>query len=467
MTHQRVLYVSPEVNPFLKLTSGAEICAGLPKFIKEYGHEIRVIMPKYKVINDHKFVLRDVIRLKEVPVTVNGVEKIATVKSSFIPDSKVQIYFVEIPGFYTDTNFLNKDGSPKPDALLELAFFSKAVLELLKILCWYPHLLHTNEWQSGLIHYYLKNQYNENDDYNKVKTIHSIHNLNQHGVFSAEEFSAIGLPENAIPNGSLLKYAIEDCSVLTLDNEESLMIYEEDEFYTSLHHHAKLEIVPHGYDDLVWNPQAKKMKQVYTSETIEQKSVNKKYLTHKKDLEYDDNIPVVVINIDKDFEYLGQIESWVARQSSKGVYFVLTSLDKDINRRFDDYDLMGDNYVFLRSSTNDDLKNYIAASEFYINMCNRSFYNYRFAISTPFGTIPAGQRSQFVDQFVSFDEDAENFNSVLVDNIKDDFDELVDRLIHVYHNADLPEVGRRLMSMLISWTPSGMRIGKIYDNLID
>lgn len=467
MTQQRVLFVAPEVNPFLKLTSGAELCAGLPKFIKEYGHEIRVIMPKYKVINDHKFVLRDVIRLKEVPVEVNGEKQIATVKSSFIPDSKVQIYFVEIPGFYKDTNFLNEGGSPKDTAIRELAFFSQAVLELLKILCWYPHLIHTNEWQSGLVHYYLKNNYKDNADYNSIRTVHSIHSVKDHGIFSDKDYKSVGIDSAEIPNNSMLQYAIEDCSVLTLDNEESLMEYEENSFYTSMNHSAKLEIIPSGYDDLVWNAQAKKMKQVYTLETIEQKDGNKRYLTHKKDLEYDDNIPVITLNIDKDFEYLGQIEEWVTRQKDKGAYFILTSLDKDINRKFEDYDLMGDNYVFLRSATNDELKNYIASSEFYVSMCNRSYYNYRFAISIPFGTIPAGQKSEFVDQFTSYEEDNENFNSVLVNHIKDDFDALVDQMIHVYHNVDRLEVGRRLMQMLISWTPSGMRIGKIYDSLLD
>ena len=105
MTQQRILYVTPEVYPFAKFTSMSELCAGLPKYIKEYGHEIRVVMPKYKFIIDSKFVLRDVIRLKEVPVEINGEKHVACVKSSFIPDSKIQIYFVEIEGFFNYNSF--------------------------------------------------------------------------------------------------------------------------------------------------------------------------------------------------------------------------------------------------------------------------------------------------------------------------------------------------------------------------
>lgn len=465
MTQQKVLYITPEVHPFLKLTSASEICAGLPKYIKEYGHEIRVVMPKYKSINDHKYVLRDVIRLKEVPVTVNGEDKVATVKSSFIPDSKVQIYFVEIPGFFKNNSFLNENNEISKESLRELAFFSKSVLELLKILCWYPDIIHTNEWQSGLLHYYLNEEYRMMDEYSSVKTIHSVHNLNAKGIVDKNDLDDLSIDPKQFDESSLLKYAIDDCEVLTLNNEESLMIYEEDDFYKEFVGKKRLEIIPHGYDDIVWNPQAKKMKQVYTADTLEQKDVNKKYLTHKKDLELIENAPVVVLNVDKDFKYLNEIEKWLESQEEKQIYIVLTSLDKDVNKKYDDFDIMGDNYVYLRSSTNDELKNYIAASEFYVNLCNRSFYNQRFAISAPFGTIISGERSEVFDQFVSYEEDEENFNSVLVNDIKDDFGLLLDTMIEVYKKHDIIEIQKRVINMLISWQPSGMRIGKIYDDL--
>ena len=464
MTQQRVLFVSPEVYPFKKFTSAAEICAGIPKYIKEYGHEIRVIMPKYKSIIDHKFVLRDVIRLKEVPVEINGEKLIACVKSSFIPDSKVQIYFVEIPGFFNESVFKD-DGSIGSGALRELAFFSKATLELLKILFWFPDLIHTNEWQSGLIHHYLRKDYGDDENYRNIKTIFSLHNLENHGEFEQSELNKIGIELDSNNELSLLKSAMNDAEIVTLNNEESLLDYEEMDYFKSFNGSKAIEIIPHGYDDLVWNPQAKKMKQIYTQETIEQKEVNKKYLTHKKDLDLPENHPIVVIQIDSDFQYLSEIETWLGRQEDKDIFILLTSVEKDINKAYDDFSLLGKNYVYLKSTTNDELKNYIAASDFYINFCNRSYYNHRFGISVPFGTIVAGQRGEVVDQFMSVEEDKENFNSILVDNIKDDFDNLIDNVISVYNTMNIKDIQKRVMSMLVSWMPSGMRIGKAYDKL--
>ena len=128
-------------------------------------------------------------------------------------------------------------------------------------------------------------------------------------------------------------------------------------------------------------------------------------------------------------------------------------------------DIIGHNFIFLKSATNDELKNYIAASEFYINLCDRGYYNHRFGISVPFGTIPCGQRGVVMDQFLSIEEDEENFNSILVDDIEKDFDYLIDKAISTFKNMNMIEIQKRVISMLISWNPSGMRVGKIYDNL--
>ena len=465
MTQQRVLFISPEVYPFAKFTSMSELCAGLPKYIKEYGHEIRVVMPKFKFINDNKFILRDVIRLKEVPVEVNGEKQVACVKSSFIPDSKVQIYFVELDGFFRYDSFYNDDGSLRDGILRELAFFSKTCLELLKILHWSPEVIHGNDWQSVLPSYYLDHEYKDDEFFQDVKKVFSIHNPEKLGVFSEKEFKSAGLNRDDFPDDSLLKYGLKSTQVLTLNNEESLMIYENSSEFDFIRDKVKLEIIPHGYDDLVWNPQSKKMKQVYTYETLDQKDMNKKYLTHKKDLDLIENAPVVTIHVDRDFEYLDELESWLQRQEEKPVYIIITTLEKDVLKVLEEADIIGENFIFLKSSSNDELKNYIASSEFYINLCNRDYYNHRFGISVPFGTIVCGQKGIIGDQFVSVDEDKENFNSILVDDIKKDFDKMIDSAIDIFKTKDLSEIQQRVISMLVSWSPSGMRVGKIYDNL--
>ncbi len=150
MNQLKIWYISSEVYPFAKTSILGDITGSFPKSIKTKNHEIRVIMPKYKTINERKYILREVIRLRDIPVTIDGETKIVNVKSAFLPDSKVQIYFVEIQdyfgrvGLYTD----NKTGKEYADNAQRFAYFCKAALETLKILSWKPDIIHCNDWQT-------------------------------------------------------------------------------------------------------------------------------------------------------------------------------------------------------------------------------------------------------------------------------------------------------------------------------
>ena len=91
MNQFKIWYLSSEVSPFAKTGGLADVTAALPKSLKTKNQEIRLMMPKYKTINERKYILREVIRLKDIPVTINNITKTINVKSAFLPESKVQI----------------------------------------------------------------------------------------------------------------------------------------------------------------------------------------------------------------------------------------------------------------------------------------------------------------------------------------------------------------------------------------
>ena len=96
----KIFFVSPEVSPFAKTGGLAEVSGALPKVLKERGHDVRMMMPNYRAVNERKFTLRDVIRLKDMAVPVGGQLVKASGKSSFLPDSKVQIYLLYHKQFF-------------------------------------------------------------------------------------------------------------------------------------------------------------------------------------------------------------------------------------------------------------------------------------------------------------------------------------------------------------------------------
>ncbi|MCK5032002.1 MAG: glycogen/starch synthase, partial [Calditrichia bacterium] len=146
MKQYKIWYLSTEVAPFAKTGGLGDVCSSFPKALKMKDYEIRTTMPKYKIINERKYILREVIRLKEIPVTINGVTKIISAKSAFLPDSKVQIYFIDIPeyfgrvGLYAD----KQTGKDYEDNAQRFAYFCKGTIETLKILSWKPDIIHCN-----------------------------------------------------------------------------------------------------------------------------------------------------------------------------------------------------------------------------------------------------------------------------------------------------------------------------------
>ncbi len=87
----KILFVSSEIEPFAKTGGLADVSSALPQMIKEHGHDIRVMMPRYGTISDRKFKLHDVIRLKELQLPIGNSIKVANVNSSFISNLKIKV----------------------------------------------------------------------------------------------------------------------------------------------------------------------------------------------------------------------------------------------------------------------------------------------------------------------------------------------------------------------------------------
>ncbi len=58
----KILFVSPEVQPFAKTGGLGDISRSLPAALKKMGHDVRVIMPKYQSMDrfDNYFMDMDI-----------------------------------------------------------------------------------------------------------------------------------------------------------------------------------------------------------------------------------------------------------------------------------------------------------------------------------------------------------------------------------------------------------------------
>ena len=197
MTLSKVFFLSPEIDPFSNTYS-------LSNFSYKFGIlakqdkvvDIRLCQPKYGYISERKFILREVIRLKDLNIEFNSENRISNLKSAFIPNSRVQVYFLEEEDFFhpvTDLLYKSKNGRFFVNNHDKFAFFSKTALLSLKKLFWPPEVIVCNDWQMSFVPILGKNIFNKDEFYKDIKYVYIIHSLDEMRKINNQSFNALGL----------------------------------------------------------------------------------------------------------------------------------------------------------------------------------------------------------------------------------------------------------------------------------
>ena len=306
-----VLFLSSEVDPFAKTGGLADVSSALPQAIKELGHEIRIMMPRYRFISERRYKLHDIIRLKEIPIPVGKAVEQGNVKSSFISNlkEKVQVYFLDNPNYFGRDGIYQSPVGRKDykDNDERFIFFCRGVLETLKRLGWQPDIIHCNDWQTGLVPAYLKTIYSHDSFLKPIKTVFTIHNMAYQGAFTAETFHKSGLPKElyhvdgveAYGKFNFLKIGLFfSDSINTVSRRYAEEISSSDEFgagLTGLLAKRKKDLhgILNGIDYHVWNPATDDLiYRKYDAKSLDAKLDNKRALVAKFNLPFKETTPV-------------------------------------------------------------------------------------------------------------------------------------------------------------------------------
>ena len=311
----KVLFITSEVVPFVKTGGLADVSAALPQMLSEMGHEVRIVVPKYGAVDDRKFKIHEVVRLKDLKIKIGNKEVIFSLKSCFLPGQKVrvQIYFLDNQEYFGSRNSLYTDplsGENYSDNDERFILLSRSVFELISKLGWIPDVIHCNDWQCGLIPAYLRTIYKDEEQFSQFKTLFTIHNLAYQGEFPKSSFDKTGLPEELDSEKGLeiygkinfMKSGLVFADVInTVSETYAEEIRKDEELGAGLKNvlakrKNDLYGIVNGIDMRVWNPEKDKLlPKKYSIKSLNIKIENKKILTQKFRFEFDENIPVVGI----------------------------------------------------------------------------------------------------------------------------------------------------------------------------
>lgn len=177
MRKLRILYVASEINPFLQVSEVADFLRKLPAAMQEKGMEIRILIPRFGLINERKNRLHEVVRLSGINISVGDDEKPLIIKVASIPQAKLQVYFLDNEDYFQRKSvFLDKEGSFYDDNDERAIFFCKGVLETVKKLGWAPDIVHCTDWMTALIPLYLRTTYKNDPVFKDCKSVFTIYN---------------------------------------------------------------------------------------------------------------------------------------------------------------------------------------------------------------------------------------------------------------------------------------------------
>jgi starch synthase len=204
----RVLLAASEVVGFAKTGGLADVAGSLPRALARRGHECAIILPLYRGVCTGKLPLARTEHQFEIPIGTRRVP--GRLWRATLPESHVPVHLVEQPDYFERDDPAQGRGLYQftlahgrkcdyPDNGERYAFFSRAVLESLRLLDYWPDVLHNNDWQTGLVPVYLNEIYRRHGSpalrarYGRLRTLFTIHNIAYQGVFGSDVFALLGL----------------------------------------------------------------------------------------------------------------------------------------------------------------------------------------------------------------------------------------------------------------------------------
>ncbi|MCE3008502.1 MAG: glycogen/starch synthase [Bacteroidetes bacterium] len=177
MEKLRILYATMEIDPFLVLSDSANFIRSLPQGLQEKGHEIRILMPRFGVINERRNRLHEVVRLSGINIRVGNEEKPLTIKVATIPNARLQVYFLDNEDYFQRKSVLTdpKSKTFHEDNHERSIFFCKGVIETVRKLGWTPNIIHCHGWMTALIPLYLKTHFREDPIFRDSKTLYTVY----------------------------------------------------------------------------------------------------------------------------------------------------------------------------------------------------------------------------------------------------------------------------------------------------
>ena len=173
---KKILFIGAEAMPFAATGGLGDVMGSLPTAISAADNnvDVRVVLPLYGAVSD---AWRSQMKLEATfEVTLSWRHQYCGVFSLY--KDGVTYYFIDNEYYFKRPTLYGHfdDGE-------RYAYFCKAAIDMLGIIGYYPDIIHAHDWQAALSLVYLDRKYRQLEEYERIKTVFTIHNIEYQGKY--------------------------------------------------------------------------------------------------------------------------------------------------------------------------------------------------------------------------------------------------------------------------------------------
>jgi starch synthase len=280
----KILFLSSEGLPYSKTGGLADVVQALPKALADMGHEVAVLLPRYRG-NKNTSIL-----VSSVTVTMGDQLRFPAI-SEGASVGGVRYFFVVDRSYFDREQLYGEKGVDYPDNAERFTEYCRTAIEFVKRV-WLPDVIHCHDWQTALVPLLMRTQYGEDPVTRNLPVVLTIHNLAYQGMFPRSVLKATGLPESLFTydrlefygNVNFLKGGILFADYLSTVSRRYALEIQTPEYGSALdgvirERSGNLVGILNGVDYAVWNPENDTfIAQHYSAQNLEGKKACKKDL---------------------------------------------------------------------------------------------------------------------------------------------------------------------------------------------
>lgn len=203
----KIAYMASEITPYASTGGLAEVAGALPQTLTALGHPVARFMPCYRAVLEKPRTLVST----DIRITVPVGMRNYTADVLKIEEGGVTTYFIRRDEFFDRSQLYNLPDRDYEDNFERFVFFQKAAVALIDRLELKPDLVMCNDWQTGLIPYFLEYGAVGRRRGRREKCVFTIHNIAYQGIYPDSDYALTNLPFNAYSVDTFEYYGKINC----------------------------------------------------------------------------------------------------------------------------------------------------------------------------------------------------------------------------------------------------------------